>query len=367
MASSAHGRLTVTTLAGLSEQNDIEGRMDIQKVRSALESEPFQPFIIRLTDGRSIPVVSRECVAFGNTELVVSDGNDVWSFVKLQRISTLEEFTPARRTCRTTKSLSPHLTKQGKGELFANVIRARLGLLDFVSAVPQPDTAGEDLWIARSRTLNPIYRCQLKAICRFEAGNDRTGNWTRKYETNINLGGFLQAIHQPHFLLVIGLAVENDCDTIGDFRVVYVPGQVLQGSQYEVLTKTQANSDDDEEEPLSSRCQVNVRVLVNDSTEQCHIYHNRREQLASGDLWKPISKYIESPLTGMNDCSIKRKTSVWQVERDIEPFKLGPRQQKGYTFRATCPCCKTSLVATTAESPIIETAICAGVLDPTDM
>jgi hypothetical protein len=65
--------------------------MDIQGVREALRKEPFQPFIIRLADGRSVPVHHSEFVAVGKRRLVVIDENDGWSFVEPLLIVSLDQ------------------------------------------------------------------------------------------------------------------------------------------------------------------------------------------------------------------------------------------------------------------------------------
>lgn len=65
--------------------------MDIQGVREALRQEPFEPFVIRLADGRSLPVPHPEFVAVGKRRLVVIDEHDSWSFVEPLLIVSLDQ------------------------------------------------------------------------------------------------------------------------------------------------------------------------------------------------------------------------------------------------------------------------------------
>ncbi len=50
--------------------------MDIAGVREALHREPFQPFAIRLADGRSLPVRHPDFVAIGKRRIVVIGEDD---------------------------------------------------------------------------------------------------------------------------------------------------------------------------------------------------------------------------------------------------------------------------------------------------
>jgi hypothetical protein len=65
--------------------------MDIQGVREALRKQPFEPFLIRLADGCSLPVPHPEFVAVGKRRLVVIDQNDGWSFVEPLLIVSLDQ------------------------------------------------------------------------------------------------------------------------------------------------------------------------------------------------------------------------------------------------------------------------------------
>lgn len=50
--------------------------MNIKNVRAALHREPFQPFAIRLADGRAVPVRHPDFVALGRRRVVVIGEDD---------------------------------------------------------------------------------------------------------------------------------------------------------------------------------------------------------------------------------------------------------------------------------------------------
>lgn len=64
--------------------------MDIEGVREALHRNPFEPFAIRLADGRSLPVYHRDFVALGKRRIVVIDADDSWSIVEPLLIVSLD-------------------------------------------------------------------------------------------------------------------------------------------------------------------------------------------------------------------------------------------------------------------------------------
>lgn len=70
--------------------------MDIEGVRVALRKEPFEPFSIRLADGRSLPVLHPEFVALGKRRLVVIAEDDSWSFVEPLLIVSLDQLKKPR-------------------------------------------------------------------------------------------------------------------------------------------------------------------------------------------------------------------------------------------------------------------------------
>jgi hypothetical protein len=47
--------------------------MDLNSIRSALRETPFVPFVLRLADGRQVPVKHPEFVAMNNRIVIVTD------------------------------------------------------------------------------------------------------------------------------------------------------------------------------------------------------------------------------------------------------------------------------------------------------
>jgi hypothetical protein len=68
--------------------------MDIAGIREALHKQPFQPFAIRLADGRSLPIRHRDFVAVGSRRIVVIHEDDTWSFVEPLLIVSLDALPP---------------------------------------------------------------------------------------------------------------------------------------------------------------------------------------------------------------------------------------------------------------------------------
>jgi hypothetical protein len=64
--------------------------MDIAGVREALYKQPFEPFIIRLADGRSLPVPHRDFVALTPRRVIVGAEDDSWSIVEPLLIVSLD-------------------------------------------------------------------------------------------------------------------------------------------------------------------------------------------------------------------------------------------------------------------------------------
>lgn len=56
--------------------------MDIAAVRQVLHRQPFEPFVIRLADGRSLPVGHPDFVALGRRRIVVVGQDDTTSIVE---------------------------------------------------------------------------------------------------------------------------------------------------------------------------------------------------------------------------------------------------------------------------------------------
>jgi hypothetical protein len=66
--------------------------MDIAAVRDALRREPFEPFAMRLADGRSLEVRHPEFVAVGNRRIGVisADEAESWSVIEPLLIVSLD-------------------------------------------------------------------------------------------------------------------------------------------------------------------------------------------------------------------------------------------------------------------------------------
>lgn len=64
--------------------------MDIQGIREALHRQPFEPFSIRLADGRSLPVPHPDFVAVGPRRMVVVAADDSWSVVEPLLVVSLD-------------------------------------------------------------------------------------------------------------------------------------------------------------------------------------------------------------------------------------------------------------------------------------
>lgn len=64
--------------------------MDIQGIREAVHRQPFEPFSIRLADGRSIPVPHPDFVALGPRRIVVVTEDDSWAVIEPLLIVSLE-------------------------------------------------------------------------------------------------------------------------------------------------------------------------------------------------------------------------------------------------------------------------------------
>jgi hypothetical protein len=69
--------------------------MDIDGVREALHRQPFEPFDIRLADGRSVPVHHPDFVALGNRRVLVVGDDDSTSMIDSLLIVSLD--TPPRK------------------------------------------------------------------------------------------------------------------------------------------------------------------------------------------------------------------------------------------------------------------------------
>lgn len=64
--------------------------MDIQGIREALRRQPFEPFVVRLADGRALDVPHPEMVAIGKRRIIVVESDDAWSVVEPLLIVSLD-------------------------------------------------------------------------------------------------------------------------------------------------------------------------------------------------------------------------------------------------------------------------------------
>ena len=69
--------------------------MDIAGVREVLHRQPFEPFEIRLADGRSLPVSHPDFVALGTRRIVVVGKDDSTSMIEPLLIVSLD--TPPQK------------------------------------------------------------------------------------------------------------------------------------------------------------------------------------------------------------------------------------------------------------------------------
>jgi hypothetical protein len=56
--------------------------MDIGGIRQALHKQPFEPFTVRLADGRGLPVPHPDFVAVGPRRVVVVAEDNSWTVVE---------------------------------------------------------------------------------------------------------------------------------------------------------------------------------------------------------------------------------------------------------------------------------------------
>lgn len=64
--------------------------MDLNGIREALHRQPFEPFVIRLADGRALSVPHPDYVAVGNRRIVVVSEDDSWSVIEPLLIVSLD-------------------------------------------------------------------------------------------------------------------------------------------------------------------------------------------------------------------------------------------------------------------------------------
>ncbi|MHC4301105.1 MAG: hypothetical protein ACYS7Y_27850 [Planctomycetota bacterium] len=64
--------------------------MDLEGIREALRRQPFEPFALRLADGRSLDVPHPEMVAVGKRRVIVVEPDDSWSVAEPLLIVSLD-------------------------------------------------------------------------------------------------------------------------------------------------------------------------------------------------------------------------------------------------------------------------------------
>jgi hypothetical protein len=80
--------------------------MDIAGVREALHQQPFEPFAIRLADGRSLVVRHPDFVALTSRRVIVGAEDDSWSIIEPLLIVSLDSL-PKKGKGRNGKRRSP--------------------------------------------------------------------------------------------------------------------------------------------------------------------------------------------------------------------------------------------------------------------
>ena len=73
--------------------------MTLERLRELYDAQPFHPFVLHLTDGREIPVVSREFMASapsGRT-IVVFQPDDCMNIIDLLLVTDIELKTNGRK------------------------------------------------------------------------------------------------------------------------------------------------------------------------------------------------------------------------------------------------------------------------------
>lgn len=64
--------------------------MDIAGIREALRKQPFKPSVIRLSDGRSLPVPHPDFVALTPRRVIVGAEDDSWNVIEPLLIVSLD-------------------------------------------------------------------------------------------------------------------------------------------------------------------------------------------------------------------------------------------------------------------------------------
>jgi hypothetical protein len=70
--------------------------MDIAGIREALNREPFRPFVLRLADGRALPVRHPDFVALTPRLVIVGFEDNTWSIVEPLLIVSIDSLPAAK-------------------------------------------------------------------------------------------------------------------------------------------------------------------------------------------------------------------------------------------------------------------------------
>ena len=73
-----------------AERERSEQTMDLQGIREALQHQPFEPFALRLADGRALDVPHPEMVAVGKRRIIVVSADDSWSVIEPLMVVSLD-------------------------------------------------------------------------------------------------------------------------------------------------------------------------------------------------------------------------------------------------------------------------------------
>ncbi|HEY3392249.1 MAG TPA: hypothetical protein VGK58_06065 [Lacipirellulaceae bacterium] len=66
-------------------------------IREALHKQPFEPFSLRLADGRALPVPHRDFVALHPRRIIVISEDASWSVVEPLLIVSIDYDTPPKK------------------------------------------------------------------------------------------------------------------------------------------------------------------------------------------------------------------------------------------------------------------------------
>ncbi|MEW6357636.1 MAG: hypothetical protein AB1696_14995 [Planctomycetota bacterium] len=72
--------------------------MDLQGILEALHRQPFEPFSMRLADGRTVPISHPESVAVGKRRIIVVKPDDSWAVIEPLLIVSLDFNGTSRRS-----------------------------------------------------------------------------------------------------------------------------------------------------------------------------------------------------------------------------------------------------------------------------